>query len=596
MAEKVWQLLQQAQGAVYLIEKTPTVLGSDSQCDLVVDDSSISHQHVQFDVQGGTLVIHDLNSTNGTYFNGKRIKSVKIKPSGGKLYTLRLGDVEFAIYNQLPSGQSQSAQSSTYDQGDIAEWFFVSNGIEHGPLTISQVFKAVDQGELRPTDDFWQEGMANRRKAFEVEGLFAGRTEDTSTGVNEAIPLANGALVCPYCWNRFNPEDVLFVASHPDLLGDPVLGTDELQRFLPTRFTPEGLAIDAGGVVSPDMACPICHMRMPSSVMNQPPLFMSIVGAPGSGKSYFLASAVWKLRTTLPKQFGISFMDVDAVTNQWLNDYEEKLFFQVDEEGYQTIAKTDMSAPSVYRQIRLNNMQVSLPLPSLFSLHANGDFKATPGLPANRTLVLYDNAGEHFQAGADSAAAPGTKHLVHAEGIVFLFDPTEDPRFRPVLTRNASSVPFSSKTHRQDVLLIEMIGRIRKHLGLSSNDRIRKTVIVGISKADLLSEFLQLDAEPWRALPGNKGAVLDMQVISTMSGAVRTLMEKFAPEIVATVESFAESVLYVPNSALGHHPSKQGVRPADIKPRWVEVPLLYILSRLGYVKTINDFSGGIKSI
>jgi hypothetical protein len=141
-----------------------------------------------------------------------------------------------------------------------------------------------------------------------------------------------------------------------------------------------------------------------------------------------------------------------------------------------------------------------------------------------------------------------------------------------------------------------MIGRIRKHLGLSSNDRIRKTVIVGISKADLLSEFLQLDAEPWRALPGNKGAVLDMQVISTMSGAVRTLMEKFAPEIVATVESFAESVLYVPNSALGHHPSKQGVRPADIKPRWVEVPLLYILSRLGYVKTINDFSGGIKSI
>ena len=287
-------------------------------------------------------------------------------------------------------------------------------------------------------------------------------------------------------------------------------------------------------------------------------------------------------------RFGVRFMDVDAITNQWLNDYEEKLFFQVDEEGYQTIAKTDMQAPSVYREIKLNNMRVSLPLPSLFSLHASSDYVERPDIPSNRTLVLYDNAGEHFQAGADSAATPGTKHLVHAEGILFLFDPTEDPRFRSILSRDSSSAQSSAKTHRQDILLIETIGRIRKYLGMSSNDRIRKTVIVGISKADLLPDYLPLAGDPWRVLPGSKDAALDMQVIKKMSSVVRSLLEKFAPEIVATVESFAESVLYVPNSALGHHPSKAGIRPCDIKPRWVEVPLLYVLSRLGYVRVFDE--------
>ena len=588
MAKKVWQLLLQSQGAFYQIEKSPTVLGRSSKCDIVVIDDSISRQHVQFNIQGKTLVIHDLNSTSGTFFNGKQIKRIELKPYGHHLDKLKLGDVIFDIAFQIPSREPAANATPADDQNEVAKWFFASNGLEYGPLTLAQVDEAVARGELSPTDDFWEEGMTYRCKAFEVEGLFADQVKEPSSGINEPVRPANGALICPYCWNRLQPEDILFIASHPELLGDPVLGADELQRFLPTRFTPEGLAIDAGGVVSPDMACPTCHMRLPASVTNQPPLFMSIVGAPGSGKSYFLASAVWRLRTTLPKVFGVRFMDVDAITNQWLNDYEEKLFFQVDEEGYQTIAKTDMQAPSVYREIKLNNMRVSLPLPSLFSLHASSDYVERPDIPSNRTLVLYDNAGEHFQAGADSAATPGTKHLVHAEGILFLFDPTEDPRFRSILSRDSSSAQFSAKTHRQDILLIETIGRIRKYLGMSSNDRIRKTVIVGISKADLLPDYLSLAEDPWRILPGSKDAALDMQVITKMSNVVRSLLEKFAPEIVATVESFAESVLYVPNSALGHHPSKAGIRPCDIKPRWVEVPLLYVLSRLGYIRVFDE--------
>ena len=38
---------------------------------------------------------------------------------------------------------------------------------------------------------------------------------------------------------------------------------------------------------------------------------------------------------------------------------------------------------------------------------------------AERLLVLYDNAGEHFLPGADQATRPVTRHLGRSEAIVF---------------------------------------------------------------------------------------------------------------------------------------------------------------------------------
>ncbi|MEI8120406.1 MAG: FHA domain-containing protein [bacterium] len=581
MNRKAWQLRQRDGDAFYIIDKSPTILGRDDDCDVVLDDSSVSGKHVQMNLEGKSLTIHDLDSVNGILFNEKPIRTVKLRALGQSCNQLQMGDVLFdVIYG--PIQHHAAPQPTVKNEDDIPQWFFVSDGVEHGPLSLNQVDEAVANGTLKSTDDFWQEGMDYRVKAFEVEGLFNKEPQHEEVKQSDTPHHGAATQLCPYCWHKFHPEDVLFIASHSDLLGDPVLGNDEAQRFLPTRFTADGQAIDAGGVICPDMACPVCHLRLPAAVMNQPPLFISIVGAPSSGKSYFLASSVWSLRKTLPKFFKIHFLDVDAVTNQWLNDYEEKLFFQADGEQYQTIAKTDMQAPSLYRQVFINNMRISLPLPSLFSLHGNGHFPKVMHTTPSRTLVLYDNAGEHFQAGGDSASAPGTKHLVHADGILFLFDPTADPRFRPALKHNGGGA-VADKMHRQDVLLVEMIGRIRKHLGLRSGEKIEKTVMVGVSKADLLAEQLPLEFDPWKNRADDGVCALDLDIISKMSNAIRTLLCEYAPEIVATVESFSESVLYVPNSALGHNPTKQGVRPSDIKPKWVEVPFLYVLSRLGYV-------------
>ncbi len=72
-------------------------------------------------------------------------------------------------------------------------------------------------------------------------------------GVEMGIPvLENGPIplvkrvTCPHCWFEFRPEQVLWVSQHEELMGDPVL-KEEALRFLPTRFTVEGQALDARG-------------------------------------------------------------------------------------------------------------------------------------------------------------------------------------------------------------------------------------------------------------------------------------------------------------------------------------------------------------
>lgn len=133
-------------------------------------------------------------------------------------------------------------------------------------------------------------------------------------------------VTCPHCWESFPPEKVLWISEHQDLLGDPRLGPEQPQRFLPTRFNVAGEAIDARGFPCQQLACPHCHLSVPRPFLEMEPLFLSIFGAPASGKSYLLAAMSWELRRILPLDFAVSFSDADPVSNRVLNEYQESLF------------------------------------------------------------------------------------------------------------------------------------------------------------------------------------------------------------------------------------------------------------------------------
>jgi hypothetical protein len=145
--------------------------------------------------------------------------------------------------------------------------------------------------------------------------------------VRPGVPL-RPEITCVNCWECFPPENVLWVAEHQDLLGDPLLGEEEPMRFLPTRFTVSGDAIDARGLPCYRVACPECHLPLPRAILEVDPVFISILGTPSCGKSYYLASLTWQLRRRLQASFHLSFNDADVLANQGLLNYEENIFLR----------------------------------------------------------------------------------------------------------------------------------------------------------------------------------------------------------------------------------------------------------------------------
>jgi len=401
-----------------------------------------------------------------------------------------------------------------------------------------------------------------------------------------------GQVTCPHCWHRFSPADILWVAQHSDLMGDPVLGPEKPRRFLPTRFTAEGQAIDGRGSVCQVLACPRCHLAIPRSIVEAEPLFISVVGGPKSGKSYFLASMAWELRRCLSADFGLAFNDADTVANQALNEYEATLFLPEDADKLVAIRKTELEG-ELYDQINLGGQVMSLPRPFLFNIRPTARHpNAARRDHLNRILCMYDNAGEHFQPGMDRVGSPVTQHLAMSRALMFLFDPTQDPRFRE-RCRGLSEDPQlggAKNTQRQETLLTEASLRVRRYANLPPNAKHQRPLVVIVSKSDVWAPLVPMDltSEPVLPSTGGEVAALDTPRIERSSAAIREMLLRSTPELVTAAEEFCEHIIYIPVSALGCSPEatalgegKTGlfVRPKSIAPRWAAVPVLYMLAK-----------------
>jgi len=403
-------------------------------------------------------------------------------------------------------------------------------------------------------------------------------------------------MTCPNCWHHFYTQDVFFVARHPELLGDPVLGDNEYLRFLPTRFTPKGEAIDPRGMVTAELACPRCHLQIPEAMLEVLPLFISIVGSPASGKSYFLTTMTWQLRQLMP-QFELVFNDADPIANSPIHEYEQTLFLNPQPDRPTEIHKTQTDDPKLHRTAIINDVAMRFPLPFQFS------FLPTPQHPMyeqrhriGRILVLYDNAGEDFLPAAENPDSAAIQHLAKSHMLFMLFDPLQDPRFLkhcrsddPQVAHGLRPAGQGPAPIRQEIILKEAAVRVRRYLGLSENARIKKPLIVIVPKFDVWGQLLDmsLDEEPYAGFNGASAARMDLQRVEKAHARLKELFRRLCPEFAATAEAFTTAVRYVPVSSLGCSPSLirrgkltfYGVRPENVHPKWVTVPLLYCLCK-----------------
>lgn len=395
-------------------------------------------------------------------------------------------------------------------------------------------------------------------------------------------------VTCPNCWHRFAPERTLFIAQHASLMGDEIAGPDAYVRFLPTRFNLAGDAIDARGMACQQLACPRCHLEIARPMIEMLPFFTSIVGVPASGKSYYLAALTWELRQQA-RRFGFTVADGDPTANAVLQGYEQTLFMNPRVDEPVMLAKTQEHGAELYQTIAIDGQAQAFPRPFLFTVSPSGASEpaARQSFP-HRTIVLYDNAGEHFLPGHDTTNSPVTLHLAESATIMFLFDPTQDPRFRrhcrpdPQLehgTRPDMDVP----SIRQEIVLNELAARVRRYRGLSQAARHERPLVVILAKADIWLDEGELTDEPH---VDGRPMRLDLGRIERLSARCRDLLDSTCPEIVSGAEGFAEHVVFIPVSSLGRSPEvvrddgklSYGIQPRHVRPRWVTVPMLWSLS------------------
>ncbi len=395
---------------------------------------------------------------------------------------------------------------------------------------------------------------------------------------------------CPSCRVSFAPSEVLFVAEDARLVGDPVAGPAQQLRFLPTRFDVGGAALDPEGARCTRVACPRCRIEFPRAMIELPSAFISVVGAPGCGKSHLLAAMTWGLRRERARA-GACMVDTEPKLNARLHRDENILFGAPDSNEIVRLAKTEISGDALlYRTVRVKGKEETLPLPLIFTLHlgaqAIGELTnseldmAAPTKHAASLVVLYDNAGEHFLPGADESTQPVTRHLSQSRAILFVFDPTQDPRFRAAVGMSENG----GTNIRQDLVLTETFARVRHHRSRHAADDLDVPLILVLSKADAWSKAANIDLSVEPYLPSGG---LDFAALKKMDHALRPLLESACPEFMTAVRAASSRVLIVPCSALGPCATADvgadigvgvtrgvGVRPSQIRPQWASVALL----------------------
>ena len=90
-----------------------TVLGRSPRCDIVIPDRRVSRRHAEIRWDGKAATLHDLNSANGTFLNGRRVTAPRTLQDGDEITvagitftfrdpeaTLRLGDSPLLVVDR----------------------------------------------------------------------------------------------------------------------------------------------------------------------------------------------------------------------------------------------------------------------------------------------------------------------------------------------------------------------------------------------------------------------------------------------------------------------------------------------------------------
>ena len=80
----------------YALDRPVLSIGRRDENDIVIDHMGVSGTHAQIAMEGQSVILTDLKSTNGTFVNGQRVERVELRPNdwisiGKHIVTLKAG-------------------------------------------------------------------------------------------------------------------------------------------------------------------------------------------------------------------------------------------------------------------------------------------------------------------------------------------------------------------------------------------------------------------------------------------------------------------------------------------------------------------------
>ncbi|MFS0725439.1 TRAFAC clade GTPase domain-containing protein [Paenibacillus sp. 1P07SE] len=394
-------------------------------------------------------------------------------------------------------------------------------------------------------------------------------------------------IVCPFCFGKFSPDDVVFRATHyREDDEDYALGEDEelnryrerfgldsvhdIEAVLHPHEVPEERRIysdevliglnDRYGEVTRRRLCPKCHNELPVTAGKVPSNIISIIGASQVGKSVYMTSLIHTLQHTTADHFNAACMPLTTeISRKFRTFYEEPLFERGD--LLASTQKEKMQEPFIFQFVFRDERKPPL------------------------TLVFFDVAGEGMVE-QDYLSLHG-QHIKNSAGILLLVDPLQIRSIRDRIRIQLGDTPGEMAPQYDEPrdVVLSLFGDF---IAYQDNSKTDIPTAVVLTKSDMLhalkdeeGEYIKSNSNIFNNMVHRD--YFNLNEFENIDGEIRRFIEKVDRPFKGTMDVYFKDTAYYAVSALGSNPVDQKMQTV-VQPIRVDEPFIWLLYKLNYIE------------
>jgi len=404
--------------------------------------------------------------------------------------------------------------------------------------------------------------------------------EDTFKG---AMNLPYYDIVCPKCFTKFSPNDVVFRAGkYYDNSGDFAVGPDEIlsefrrkrgesevteierildpktdSNLIKSRNIVDNIIVeitDTRDVKTSVRLCPHCHNILPNSAGRGPCEVISVIGTTQVGKSVFMASLLHTLENVTAGNFNAGCIPTTTKYAEELSKLER----------------------TIYDEGRL--LPATQKVDTIEPLILNFKFKDNSQKPI--TFMFFDVAGEGMLD--NDYVQSHAEHIANSTGIIFLVDPLQLRAVSGRITALETKLKDSITDISPKQILSNLFNNILIQKSGFTNDI--PTAVV-ITKSDLLNvvkgDYIQEGSNIFKNY--HHKDVFNLNEFNNINGEVGRFLGEVDNGFKNAIEAYFSKYSYLAVSALGSNPENQRITGVVNSTR-IDEPLLWIMKQRGYIR------------